>query len=55
VRQAAVTDFLDFHALHWPAFNLADAVIFCGVATLLLCIPTKSATDSNRKPATVPT
>lgn len=38
VRQGAVTDFLDFHALgwHWPAFNLADAAIFCGVATLLL-------------------
>ncbi|QQP89502.1 signal peptidase II [Skermanella rosea] len=38
VRQGAVTDFLDFHALgwHWPAFNLADAAIFCGVAALLL-------------------
>jgi signal peptidase II len=38
VRQGAVTDFLDFHALgwHWPAFNLADAVIFCSVVTLLL-------------------
>jgi signal peptidase II len=38
VRQGAVTDFLDFHALdwHWPAFNLADTAIFCGVAALLL-------------------
>ena len=38
VRQGAVTDFLDFHSLgwHWPAFNLADAVIFCSVVTLLL-------------------
>jgi signal peptidase II len=38
VRQGAVMDFLDFHALgwHWPAFNLADAVIFCSVVTLLL-------------------
>jgi signal peptidase II len=38
VRQGTVTDFLDFHALgwHWPAFNLADAVVFCSVATLLL-------------------
>lgn len=33
----AVTDFLDFHigALHWPAFNIADAAIVAGVA--LLC------------------
>lgn len=38
VRQEAVTDFLDFHALgwHWPAFNLADTAIFCGVAILIL-------------------
>ena len=38
VRQGAVTDFLDFHALgwHWPAFNLADTAIFCSVAALLL-------------------
>ena len=34
----AVTDFLDFYisALHWPAFNLADAAIVCGVGALLL-------------------
>jgi len=34
----AVTDFLDFYigAYHWPAFNLADAAIVCGVAALLL-------------------
>jgi signal peptidase II len=33
-----VTDFLDFHlgSYHWPAFNLADAAIVCGVAGLLL-------------------
>lgn len=33
-----VTDVLDFYigALHWPAFNLADVVIVCGVGTLLL-------------------
>lgn len=38
VRFGAVTDFLDFHAggYHWPAFNLADAAIVCGVALLLL-------------------
>ena len=34
----AVTDFLDFYigALHWPAFNLADTAIVCGVGALLL-------------------
>ena len=34
----AVTDFLDFYigALHWPAFNLADSAIVCGVGALLL-------------------
>jgi signal peptidase II len=33
-----VTDFLDFHwqGWHWPAFNLADAMICIGVAVLLL-------------------
>ncbi|MBN9529861.1 MAG: signal peptidase II [Alphaproteobacteria bacterium] len=35
--RGAVTDFLDFHAAgwHWPAFNLADVAIVCGVALLL--------------------
>ncbi len=38
VRHGAVTDFLDFHiaGYHWPAFNFADAAIFCGVGFLLL-------------------
>lgn len=38
LEEGAVTDFLDFHigALHWPAFNLADAAIVCGVGVLLL-------------------
>ncbi|MEL6828539.1 MAG: signal peptidase II [Pseudomonadota bacterium] len=37
IRVGAVTDFLDFYVwdLHWPAFNLADTAIFCGVALLL--------------------
>ncbi len=37
LRHGAVTDFLDFHAAgyHWPAFNLADAAIFVGVALLV--------------------
>ncbi len=37
LEDGMVTDFLDFHAgaYHWPAFNLADTAIFCGVAALL--------------------
>ena len=37
IRFGAVADFLDFHLFeyHWPAFNVADASIFCGVALLL--------------------
>ena len=32
-----VVDFLDFHLAgwHWPAFNLADSAIVCGVAIIL--------------------
>ncbi len=40
LRDGAVTDFLDFYVgqYHWPAFNFADTVIFCGVISLLtLC------------------
>ncbi len=38
IRQRAVTDFLDFHAMgwHWPAFNFADAFIFIGAASLVV-------------------
>ncbi len=33
-----VADFFDFHVAgwHWPAFNVADIAISCGVAILLL-------------------
>lgn len=33
-----VVDFLDFHwaGWHWPAFNVADMAITCGVALLLV-------------------
>jgi signal peptidase II len=38
VMRGAVVDFLDFHLgeWHWFAFNLADAAICLGVASLLL-------------------
>jgi signal peptidase II len=38
LMHGAVVDFLDFHlgAWHWFAFNLADAAICLGVASLLL-------------------
>jgi signal peptidase II len=36
IRAGAVTDFIQFP--HWPAFNLADASITVGVATLFLII-----------------
>lgn len=33
-----VVDFLDFHIndIHWPAFNIADMAIVCGVGVLLV-------------------
>jgi signal peptidase II len=38
LRYGEVIDFLDLHwgALHWPAFNVADAAITVGVAVVLL-------------------
>lgn len=38
VHHGAVTDFLDFHVAgwHWPAFNIADAGVVCGVFLLVL-------------------
>ena len=37
LQNGGVTDFLDFHFnnIHWPAFNLADSVIFIGVCIIL--------------------
>lgn len=38
LHTGAVVDFIDFHAwgYHWPAFNVADAAILCGVAIIFL-------------------
>lgn len=38
IRFGAVVDFLDFYigTSHWPAFNVADTAICCGVAALVL-------------------
>ena len=38
LRNGAVTDFLDFHVAgwHWPAFNVADVGVVCGVVLLML-------------------
>lgn len=38
VAYGYVIDFLDFHAggWHWPAFNVADSAISCGVVLLLV-------------------
>lgn len=41
VRYGAVTDFLDLYigSMHWPAFNLADALLVSGFA-ILISLPT---------------
>lgn len=38
LRYRSVTDFLDFYlgSAHWPAFNLADVFVVCGVGLLLV-------------------
>jgi len=37
-HQPGVVDFLDFHLVgwHWPAFNLADSAIVCGVLLIVV-------------------
>lgn len=38
LNKGAVTDFLDFYigAYHWPAFNLADVAVVCGVGAVII-------------------
>ncbi|NIA71166.1 signal peptidase II [Pelagibius litoralis] len=38
MHQPGVVDFLDFHLAgwHWPAFNVADSAIVCGVALIIV-------------------
>ncbi len=38
VRYGAVTDFLDLYvgSVHWPSFNMADALLVSGLAILIL-------------------
>lgn len=49
VTAGAVVDYLDFYlyGYHWPAFNLADAGITCGVA-LILCDSLWARSGDNR-------
>ena len=51
VRFGGVTDFLDFYIgeTHWPAFNLADTAIFCGVVVLLF-LPRRHVRRKNAAP-----
>lgn len=53
IRFGAVIDFLDFHVngYHWPAFNIADAAIFCGVMLLLLETLTQPDKDTLQQKA----
>ncbi|MDT0684057.1 signal peptidase II [Roseicyclus sp. F158] len=50
VRFGGVTDFLDFYVgrLHWPAFNLADVFVVCGVGLLLLASVLERRKDNSR-------
>lgn len=51
VRFGGVTDFLDFYIgeTHWPAFNLADTAILCGVVVLLF-LPRRHVRRKNAAP-----
>jgi signal peptidase II len=51
VRLGAVIDYLDVYVgdYHWPAFNLADAAITCGVGLVLIAqFTSRHASDADR-------
>lgn len=51
LRFGYVVDFLDFHYLetyHWPAFNIADSAIVCGVGTLILQMLLQKNTEPSK-------
>ncbi len=56
IRFGAVADFFDFHIanLHWPAFNIADSLVFMGAIGLMVYafFPEQQETASQKdKPA----
>lgn len=54
LRFGYVVDFLDFHirdVYHWPAFNIADMAIVCGVGILLFLEFTKHREKTSVKAA----
>jgi signal peptidase II len=53
VRLGYVVDFIDVHygGWHWPAFNIADSAITCGVILLLLDALLLSLSGQNKEDA----
>ena len=47
LRHGYVVDFIDVHAYgwHWPAFNVADSAITCGIILLLFDAARESFSD----------
>jgi len=52
LRFGGVTDFLDFYAgtAHWPAFNLADVLVVCGIGVLLVTTGREKTASTATKP-----
>lgn len=53
LRHGYVIDFIDVHARgwHWPAFNVADSAIVCGIILLLLDALRESRAERRAKDA----
>ncbi|MCB0415668.1 MAG: signal peptidase II [Bdellovibrionales bacterium] len=51
IRYGYVIDFLDFHyhGHAWPAFNVADCAIVCGVTVLFLILAKEAKEEKQRK------